>query len=258
MKVLIFGCGPAGLMAAHAAAILGNDVIILSKARKSHMRGAQYLHAPIPGATSGDPFGITYSLRGSADAYREKIYGPRYRGPVSPEDLSEGHAAWDIRQTYDWLWETYGRFVKNTDLGAPGRISQALLWSMPDVTISTVPAPILCDDDAHQFRQEEIWSNDLDVQEVPENTVICNGEKAPAWYRASRIQGYTTVEWPNWSRPPMEIHNVVKPLTTNCICLPNIHRMGRYGRWTKGVLSHSAFDETVELLRGPEQLVIPL
>jgi hypothetical protein len=256
-KVLILGCGPAGLMAAHAASMQGSDVIILSKKRKSFMRGAQYLHRPIPAATTGPAFLVSYLLRGSADAYRAKVYGPDYRGSVSPEDLTEAHTAWDIRQTYDWLWETYGAYVINTDLDKRGSsVNDALHWAKPDFTISTIPAKLLCESDC-AFTSEEIWSNGMEVTNTPENTVICNGEKAPAWYRSARIQGHITVEWPNWSRPPMSVHNVVKPLKTNCNCQPSIVRMGRYGKWSKGVLSHSAFFEAAQLLQN-SQLELPL
>lgn len=258
MKVLVLGCGPAGLMAAHAAAIHGDDVIVFSKARKSHMRGAQYLHRPIPLMTSADPFSVSYVLRGSADAYRAKIYGPDYRGPVSPEDLTERHDAWDIRQTYDLLWNTYGGYVKNVAFTHGDDVQEILQWANPDIAISTVPAKLICQDDSHAFSYEEIWSNDMEVVNTPDNTVICNGEKAPAWYRSARIQDHTTVEWPNWSRPPMAVHNVVKPLKTTCTCLPRLHRMGRYGKWEKGVLSHTAFEETARLLTQPTQTELPL
>jgi hypothetical protein len=254
-KVLVLGCGPAGLMAAHAAAILQHDIIIVSKARKSFMRGAQYLHAPIPVATEGESFRVTYSLRGSADAYRAKIYGPDFRGSVSPEDLSEAHDAWDIRQAYDWLWDTYGRYVINTDFTELGfSVAAALHWSNPDIAISTIPAKILCEDENHNFASETIWSNSMVISDIPENAVVCNADKYPAWYRAARIQGHSTVEWPSSTRPPMEVHEVTKPIKTNCNCFPHVRRMGRYGKWEKGVLSHSAYFETADLLNHPNQM----
>ena len=102
-------------MAAHAASIMNNDVVILSKNRKSYMRGAQYLHMPIPMA-SQTPFTVQYSLKGTADEYRNKVYGPDPRIQVSPESLVGEHFAWDIREAYDWLWATYGRFILNRDV----------------------------------------------------------------------------------------------------------------------------------------------
>jgi hypothetical protein len=255
LKLLVLGCGPAGLMAVHAGIMSGHEVINVSKARKSHMRGAQYLHEPIPLATASGPFSVRYSLRGSPDDYRAKVYGDGYRGAVSPEDLPEDHLAWDIRGTYDFLWESYGSTVIEQNLVDPNKVSQILDWCKPDLTISTIPAPLLCRSDC-AFTNQEIWSNDMDVLSGEDNTVVCNGEKAPAWYRAAKIQNYTTVEWPSFSRPPIYVHSVIKPLKTTCTCLRDIVRMGRYGKWEKGVLSHSAFFETIELLKQPEQLKI--
>src|SRR3546814_7896241 len=64
VKVLILGCGPAGLIAAHAAKRMDADFIVMSKARKSFMNGAQYLHAPIPGVSLAEPFLINYQISG--------------------------------------------------------------------------------------------------------------------------------------------------------------------------------------------------
>lgn len=253
MRVLIFGCGPAGLMAAHAAVIHAHEVIIVSKNRKSHMRGAQYLHAPIPFATRSGPFPVTYSLKGTASDYRLKVYGESFRGTVSPEDLTESHDAYDIRQTYDFLWESYNTAIQDDDLSSdPDKIDKVMEWAKPNLCISTIPAPLLCRRIHHGFTKQEIWSNDMDIAQLPENTVVCNGEVAPAWYRAARIQGHTTVEWPENSKPPIPVTSVTKPISNTCDCYPEIVRMGRYGRWEKGVLSHSAFDESVDIFEGME------
>lgn len=250
LKVLVLGCGPAGLMAAHAAAMEGCDIRIASKARKSHMRGAQYLHAPIPVATSSASFRIEYTLLGTAEDYRSKVYGDEWDGTVSPEDLAETHDAWDIREAYDWLWDTYGDYVMDVDLSDKrGDFWQSTSVLEADIVISTVPATLLCRS-SHTFGYTKIWSTDQPMVPLADDRVVCNGESAPAWYRAARIQGWDTVEWSGWvQRPPITpLWEVTKPLKTNCRCLPNVHRMGRYGKWEKGVLSHSAFYETAELI----------
>lgn len=251
MKVLVFGCGPAGLMAAHAAALDGADVLIMSKqARKSFMRGAQYLHAPIPMASQSAPFTIKYHLLGDVSAYRRKVYGGAWDGTVSPEDLEETHEAWDIREAYDWLWDTYGRYVLPFDADTPAAFQKALDWAEPDLAISTVPAQLLCSQ-GHSFGMSTIWATNRDMMSsIQDNTVLLNGDDAPAWYRCSRIQGWENTEWPGLGpKPPFgEMWEVVKPLRNNCDCYPQIHRMGRYGKWQKGVLSHESFYETARLL----------
>src|SRR4051812_44452720 len=80
-------------------------ISIVSRKGKSALYGGQYLHQPIPVLTQGDPITVGYTLRGSSDDYRLKVYGPMWSGSVSPEDLEGEHTAWDIRATYDELWE---------------------------------------------------------------------------------------------------------------------------------------------------------
>lgn len=262
MKVLVFGCGPAGLMAAHAAARLGDhDVMIVSKARKSHMRGAQYLHQPIPGASLSDPFLIDYRLMGTPEQYRERVYGDLGAMMLRPEDTSAAtltgvHPAWDIREAYDNLWDLYGGSVIDGDLSRPETIVKIHAWAKPDLVISTIPAPILCmaPDGVHQFYSQSIFSSDQEIYPTDDNTVVLCGDGTYAWYRAAKIHGWCTTEWPKQFRPPVpELVEVIKPILTNCDCYPYIHRMGRYGAWRKGVLSHHAYEETLQLLRKPHQ-----
>src|SRR5690242_5258292 len=116
VKVLILGCGPAGLIAAHAAYNRGVDFVVVSKARKSFMNGAQYLHAPIPGVSIKDPFEINYELSGDVAGYRDKVYGPDSKVEVSPQSLLGRHMAWDIREAYDSLWGLYGSDVQDVTI----------------------------------------------------------------------------------------------------------------------------------------------
>lgn len=258
-KVLIFGCGPAGLMAAAAVRESGLEPVILSHKRKSEMFGAQYLHRPIPGFSPDQPFEVEYLLRGSPSQYRDKVYGPGFRGTVSPEDLSESHSGWDIRTTYNNLWEV---FVDNiTEYRITDGLSfQADLAAMTNEenvahALSTVPLPLLCIAQDHGFTAQEIYA----IGDAPErgvfapfkpatiNQVICDGRPETSWYRAANIQGYNTIEWPLKKKPPISnISGVTKPTSTNCTChQPLLHRLGRYGKWQKGVLSHEAYYETL-------------
>lgn len=252
-RVAVLGCGPAGLMAVHAAAISGVPIIhVYSKKRKSEMFGAQYLHAPIPGATTSAPVEVTYSLQGTAEQYREKVYGDSWGGDVSPEEFTEPHDAWDIRTTYDELWDMYGSYVIPEDLN---NYKASVIAQSYDLTISTVPAPALCMmRKVHTFHSRRIWA----LGDAPErgvsvpyacdkNKVICNGEPSPSWYRLSNLFGYKTVEWSLSAKPPIEgVAEAHKPLYNNCDCLPRIMRVGRFGKWTKGVLTHHAFQEVMD------------
>lgn len=250
MKVLILGCGPAGMMAAHAASGVGADFIVMSKRRKSWMEGAQYLHKPIPGVSTSPAFRISYQLSGDADGYREKVYGKDSGVEVSPESLVGIHNAWDIREAYDRLWGMYNSAVQDMDIDHQILKSLITTWN-PDVTISTIPAQVLCRDASHEFEFSEIWStNELECA-LSDDTVLCNGNPRFKWYRASKIQGHTNTEWPYDQYPSKyngRIWRVTKPISTTCNCFPHVHRMGRYGKWTKGVLSHHAWEEAYDLL----------
>lgn len=248
MKVLILGCGPAGLMAANAAAMQGAEIAILSKARKSFMKGAQYLHEPVLGMRQEPPFVINYELQGSADGYRKKVYGPEWDGTVSPEDMTSKHLGWDIREAYDGLWDIFSSMIKEWD-ASPAALRSALEESKPDLCVSTVPAPILCSK-GHTFRGSRVWSTDTAFRSLSDNTVVCNGDDAPSWYRTSNIQGWENTEWPERVKPPVTpLWEVMKPLDNNCDCFPDVVRAGRYGNWTKGVLSHEVQKEVTELCR---------
>lgn len=55
MNIAILGCGPSGLVAAHAAMQININkrVSVFSRNLRSPIYGAQYLHQPIPGTFAG-------------------------------------------------------------------------------------------------------------------------------------------------------------------------------------------------------------
>lgn len=259
MKCLVLGCGPAGLIAARAIHdYTGEAPAILSKARKSELFGAQYLHAPIPGVCGWDHEGtlISYELLGDAAGYRRKVYGDAWRNRVSPEDLIGEHYAWDIRHAYDDLWEMYGDSVIDVDLRDVGSDYLREVIGKADFVVSSIPKPVLCYD-GHTFSSQSVWA----MGDAPErgqecpvrvsaNTVVCNGDESPSWYRASNVFDYATVEWPESSKPPIPgVAEVRKPLSNNCSCNEDVIHVGRYGCWEKGVLSHQAYSDTLQALQ---------
>lgn len=266
MRVAILGSGPAGLMS--AAAVLnatsdpfGAGIVVLSNNGKSSLYGAQYLHEPIPSYTDtrwpNAKRVVHYTLRGAVDEYKRKVYGPMWDGTVSPEELDEAHYAWDIRQTYDALWADFKDHVEKVHMDPAGLrmlIDGHTGYGRFDLIINTIPRPMLCRE-GHQFQSTSIWAAgeapdrgiDLNRFRCPEFTVICNGEESPGWYRLSNIYGHKTVEWPEHTKPPIpSVAAVAKPLKTNCNCWPEVLHVGRYGKWTKGVLTHHAYQEVLE------------
>jgi len=255
LKIAILGCGPAGLFAAHAAVGQGCDVTVYSRPRKSFMRGAQYLHRPIPGL-SGEPFKVDYRLEGTVEGYKDKVYGDITDVQVSPETLTGIADAWDIREAYDRAWQEYSHLISpwEADSEALARIEQD-----NDLIFSTIPARLICENQTHSFASQIIWSTDFirykgaftndDTGKIEDNIVICSGDPEDWWYRVSRIHGWENTEYPHSYKPDTDrVWEVEKPLYTDCRCHPEILRLGRYGAWRKGVLSDSAFYDVESLL----------
>lgn len=254
---VVLGCGPAGLFAAHALVQNNYEVKIFSRKRRSEMYGAQYLHRPIPGLSN--LFGshdIHYRLEGTTEEYRSKVYG-RQQVVTSPEELKEFHPAWDIREAYHNAWSMYVDRIAQMDVDPfiPATIKRELA---PDVFISSLPAQKMClFPEDHRFASASVWA----IGDAPERGVFCpvtdaksfevvlNGSPDTGWYRTSNVFGYRTAEWPGGKKPPLSgVSEVVKPISTDCRCHPDVIRVGRYGTWTKGVLSHHAYEKAASLL----------
>jgi hypothetical protein len=260
VKVAILGCGPTGLLAAHGVRMAGEamgrpvEVQIFSNKRKSPLYGCQYLHGSIPGLELPSQR-VSYQLLGDVDTYRKKVYGGDEDVAVSPELLSKAHTAWDIRAAYDQLWKMYEPSVVDYffSIGSWRLLRRQLAEEQFQLTFTALPAPVLCTDTTKAictFESQPVWAMgdapDLGrFAEVPvgvqARTVVCNGLPGDPWYRASRVFGHATVEWPVDATPPHGASRVLKPLSTTCACNRGVIRLGRYGLWQKGVLAHSAF-----------------
>jgi hypothetical protein len=273
-RAAVLGCGPAGLFATHALIENGWSVSVYSKRRKSQMFGAQYLHAPIPGLTESESHTVSYTLNGTVDGYREKVYGVN---PVmtSVEALEMHHEAWDIREAYDNAWNRYSLLVQDCNvtpefLGVVRRDQKAVAVTPRvaldvggfDIIINSIPMQSLCyQPDAHQFHATKIWAlgdaperGQYAPYQPPPFTIECDATRDRGWYRASNVYGYTTVEWPGRTRPPLSgVAEVVKPIYTDCTCYRGREMgfkfmpVGRYGQWAKGVLSHTAYTQAAQL-----------
>jgi hypothetical protein len=270
VKVAILGCGPAGLLAAHACAMNGAEFEIFSKKRKSFLFGSQYLHEPIPGISDFDKHvDITYQTNGSPVDYRKKVHGTAWDGIIAPEDFEQHDKAWNIREAYDRLWGEYGSKIRHYELpyhpdelnpvgGANFTHAQdKLKLNQYDLVVSTVPRTFwkMTGD---QFIHSTGWT----LGDAPEqgtfchfttprdNMIICDGTPEVGWTRLSRVFGYTTIEWPIATRPPIpQASQVIKPLRFESGGIPfptNWLFAGRYGEWHKGVLVTHAFTQVLK------------
>ncbi|HEX4502155.1 MAG TPA: hypothetical protein VH187_13545 [Scandinavium sp.] len=265
--VAILGCGPAGLLAAHAARLMGCDITIISNKRKSSMLGAQYMHRAIPELDLNPPVKLSYVLQGNVDDYRAKVYGDDADESitVSPELFQGYHEAWSIRQAYNQLWKRYQAMITDDIID-----QEYLLHAVNsyDATISTIPAKQLCyQRERHMFTSVKVWIDNTwrggDVERNKDrygtrHVVLCNGQSfdedhpsQTGWYRTSIIYDHANTEWASDAINifmPHGVMPVIKPLQTNCDCWPGIVRAGRYGLWQKGILSHDAFEMALGVL----------
>lgn len=267
MRVAILGSGPAGLLAALACEQRGIDPIIFSHGEKSEMFGAMYLHEPIPGLT-GDILApdlhIDVIKSGTRAGYAENVYG-NPNAPCSWDVIPEGDTpAWDLRAAYDKLWDRYLPAIVRTDIG---RSSIPDLISTHDLVLSSIPAQPLCWSGDHRFDKQDIW-----VIHGPANAIIArpranmmyyNGTTPRHggynWYRFSQINSYHAWEYSTpqtldaWQEEAGRSLAVgFKPLGTNCNCWlgSSFKRIGRFGKWEKGVLTHHAYRDAIAAIEG--------
>lgn len=251
----ILGSGPAGLLAALGAGLMGKPVAVFSNNEKSQLGGAQYLHRGVPVVTDPTPDAyITSRLVGDSDTYRKKVYGDMPVPFVSFDGVLESQPAWSLINAYDNLWAEFGH-VLNEATVTPEWLERKL--DEFEVVISTVPAPAICKNRAeHSFTVQEIYvSTDDTYCSVPrgeDNVVVYDGTPDRAHYRSSRLFGHAGTEWSSvGGKPPID--NLIKdrkPISTNCDCFEGrVFRAGRRGAWTKGVLAHHAFEKAVNLAK---------
>jgi hypothetical protein len=262
VRIAILGCGPSGLVAAHAASQLKikTNIQVYSAKRRSPIYGAQYLHQPIPGVFAAhevEPDIIRYNMVGSPESYLKKVYGEAWDGTISDDLRDQAHVAWDLRSTYDELWMRYADLIVDYSI-IKGAVEQCVrpLVDNYDIVINTIPRPALCLKPRHQFVSTEIWAaGETPDQPFPvecaDNVIVYNGDSNPSWYRSSRIHGHSTVEWPGHTpKPPVPgVARVKKPLRHSCDCWTDqIVHLGRMGRWQNGTLVHHVYADMYEQL----------
>jgi hypothetical protein len=245
-RVVVLGCGPAGLIAAERAEREGQGVAIMARKMKSVMPGAQYLHEFIPGVTRQEPTGyVCLKKRGTRPGYASKVYGDAEH-PVSWDNYSEGYVpAWSLGDAYERLWNKWED--KIIDVQLDRSMIQTLAGEKGVLILSTIPAPILCRGGC-KFNSAEVYFSGRPQPRVPDNTIVYNGDPLDLWYRTSVIFGHGATEW---AREPghVPVQMGRKPTHTDCECQPRrVVRLGRFGSWDKNFLVHHAWERTASAL----------
>lgn len=255
-QVAVLGCGPAGLLAAHACLLSGHEPRIISIKEKSKMPGTQYLHEPIPALTCQEPDGVVnYIKRGTQQGYAQKVYGSADAHCSWPKFHEGEHKIWHMGKMYEQLWENFEDSIQDYVVGSATVTN--LIDTYP-LVISSLPLPKICANPHHSFKNQTIWvssKDDVDtVMDLPlnGNTIIYDGTSERHWYRASMIFGKVAIETTKASMADQGWSYGHKPIRTDCEChvtpVGRFFRVGRFGQWRKGVLSHSAFWDTLRIL----------
>lgn len=261
MKVAVLGCGPAGLLAAHAATELECEVDIYSQKQMSQIGGAQYLHEAIPGITDEAPATkLSYVKIGDSRGYAEKVYGSPF-APTSWTAFPEGeYPAWSTQQAYRALWSLYSSRIRECFVtpDQPPRLAAEY-----DFVLSTIPVLSTCKvRHEHKFTSQAVVLYPQAMAYGVDDLIIYNGRESDTWYRSSKIFGYGWTEWSVASCPEVVRHQAsavsgIKPIDTDCSChfgLGNFHRLGRFGQWRKAVLISDAYKGARAVLSGEPEV----
>jgi hypothetical protein len=253
--IAILGSGPAGLLAAHAIGLTGHPIAIFSKRERSHISGAQFLHMAIPELTKPEPDAvITFKMRGSEEMYRQKVYGTLPVPFTSFGGMVDGHTqpAWHMQEVYERLWHEFGNSMNDANI-TPGWLDE----NKDDFAaiVSAIPRTALCrslsgDDPVnHEFYSQVVRiAEEAMAQGIENNTVVYDGTRDVSWYRSSMLFGQGGTEWGNGLKPPFDTAPVRKPVRCTCDCYPDVIKVGRFGKWKKGVLIHDGFTSALKEL----------
>lgn len=254
--VTIIGCGPAGLLAAHAVVRAGHHPTIYSREPNPspNARGV-FLHRAIPEVTFEDEADtISLIAVGSPRTYAEKVYGSEDHPTSWDKYANRGVRGWPLEPTYARLWGLYRHLVVQREINAEDAEGLELERRL---TINTAPAYVLCRNRPplqgrssswgfHQFPSRTVYVRPEAPSGLPDNTMMYNGRPEDPWYRASNLFGSGFTEY---GRPQPQCGEGIKVQATDCDCNPLIHRAGRWGTWKPGVLLHHAFETAEELCR---------
>lgn len=249
MKVLVLGCGPAGMIAAHAAALNGAEVEIWSRKRESIIYGNQYLHEPIPEISPPDPEAhLEHIFLGDPDVYAEKIYGEPGTDTYWQKAEGTNPPIWDLRSAYRKLWSLYKDRIRHVFISRS--VIDGLEASSFDFIFNSIPLMNICSaPEVHKFNGYRVRVKINHEQERSRGCkVIYNGLKQDVWFRWSTIFGVDGgYEIPDRIAAPGSIR-IRKPTSNDCDCHPNIIRVGRYGAWDMNLLTHSSIRLVTEAL----------
>lgn len=265
--VAVLGCGPAGLLAAYGVARAGHTPHIISKKVKSELPGSLHLRAHIPWLTNQYPDKVVGIVRiGSGNGYALKVYGDSDRN-TGWEHYDRSYPSWNAQMVYDDLWDQFEDKIDDKSITNHEDLYEISVGHA--LTISTLPAPLLCHyhEDGlsqvhdtsskprgvHEFKSTPYFIEDLPLpeEERGREIIVYNGRLSDPWYRYSILGDKCAVEY---TRRPLttglKVSQGVKAINNNCDCWPRIVRAGRWAQWKHGILLNHAYSVALEAAKG--------
>jgi hypothetical protein len=252
VNVAVLGCGPAGLLAAHAVAQAGHKPHIISRPEKSVIPGSVYLHAGIPDIHGPYPDNyVQYIRMGTAEVYAKKVYKDASR-TTGWEHYMQTYPAWNALLAYETLWDYWHELIDPVCDITHEDVHDIVRGH--DLVISTIPAQVLCyKPSEHYFAGEPYWIKTLPTPPLDEHrdVVVYNGLPDDAWYRWSVLGGVCSIETtlPGYfDEEKVGIVRGLKPRDNTCNCWPTVVRAGRWAEWRHGVLLNHAYNNVVSAI----------
>lgn len=236
MRVAVLGCGPAGLLCAHAVARAGHTPVVYSQRKKSEIPGSLHLRGAIPDITGLYPDAAVQIVRmGTEQGYAFKVYGDANH-ETGWDNYASTYPSWNAFTAYDKLWQMYYKQIED------GLVDQAKLYDLLnsyDLVISTFPQPQLCHARC-EFTSTPYWILPLPMPpgEMGRELIVYNGMLEDRWYRYSVLGDHCAIES---AQPMFGAQEGRKVVDNNCDCWPGIVRAGRWAEWRHGVLLHDAY-----------------
>jgi hypothetical protein len=260
LKVAVIGTGPSALLAAWGVLQEVQATVTFYKPPGvpviSQIHGAQYVHGIIqdlPGEIQ--PFWLRYRHFGTEEGYRLKIYGVNgvAEGDTSWRKFEEKELAWPIREVYAYL---VGELLNS---GQCPVVEQGIreydcevLVDHNDYVLNTAPLNKIAP--GGTYYSEKVLIAPTNELIVPNNEIWYIGDGRLA-YRASNIGGHVSTEYPMHAGPNLrprirkQTKEISKPLRCEGVELEGVYRLGRYGKWQKGVLVHHVYEEARQIVK---------